>query len=267
MQTALHIMALIDELHETMVGGEIISTEFYKKRRAAYFFVRRDKTTRTLGLVYHPAGWGTFCVPAGKVKIDTNEKPWPIFGLDGATVIDIAQRGIDRIFDLTVTHEGAAKTIVFEALGPNSNLWLLDDNGGRRATLRKRDFTEGEPYEAAPVADRFNPLEVTSDNLKEAANDDSGVTLLTLLKKKLAGFNETLAREVMARADIDAYSLDELSDEDWEALATYARRVAAFFHRPEKGYLYTPRGGVIVYPFKLKSVDSEPEKLKSLSLA
>lgn len=267
MQTALHIVSLVDELRREVVGGEIQSTEFYRKRRTACFFVRKQKATSALGFVFHPAGWGTFCVPAGKVRLDTSEKPWPIFGLDHGTVVDVAQHGIDRIFELTVEVDGEKKQVVFEAIGPNGNLWLLDRTRGRQAVLRNRDFIQGEPYQAAPVSDRLDPFSVTAGRLQAAAEAESGLALLTVLKKHLAGLNESMAREIITRANVNAQSVGDLENEDWAVVAEQVRQVSSFFRSPDKGYLYTTRGGVVVYPFKLKSVSEEPEKFKTLSLA
>ena len=40
MQTALHILALTAEMKASLVGGEIVSTEFYRKERAFGAFRR-----------------------------------------------------------------------------------------------------------------------------------------------------------------------------------------------------------------------------------
>ena len=267
MQTALHIVSLVDELRREIVGGEIVSTEFYKKRRAAYFFVRKDKTTHALGFVFHPAGWGTFCVPAGKVRIDSPEKPWPIFGLDGAKVGGVVMEDIDRIFELHVEQNGETKRVVFEVLGPNGNLWLLNNDGGRMATLRNKPFEQGERYESTPAGERLDPFETTTEQLAETATEEDNIALVTFLKKNLAGFNETLAREVISRAAVEPHSLSDVTPDHWTELARHIRQVASFFRSPDKGYLHPLRGGIEVYPFKLKAVEIEPEKFKTLSLA
>jgi len=60
MQTSLHIMALVAELKREVVSGMITGTKFYKKERAAYFFVKKDRSRLALGFIYHPAGSGVF---------------------------------------------------------------------------------------------------------------------------------------------------------------------------------------------------------------
>ncbi|RKX23683.1 MAG: hypothetical protein DRP45_09935, partial [Candidatus Zixiibacteriota bacterium] len=104
MQTALHIVSLVAQLEQELLGGKVVSTEFYKKARAAYFHVRQAKTVRALGFVYHPGGSGCFCVPSSKVKVETREKPWPVFGLEGSVITSVRQKGLDRVFELNVSN-------------------------------------------------------------------------------------------------------------------------------------------------------------------
>jgi hypothetical protein len=147
MQTALHIQALARQLKTEIVGGKLVSTEFYKKQRAAFFFVKVRRSTVALGFVYHPAGSGGFCIPASKVRLDTNEKPWPIFGLEGAEILNVTQDRLDRFLELQVVQKSQQQRVAFELLGPNGNLWLLDDEGGKQATLRNRKYKAGDLYE------------------------------------------------------------------------------------------------------------------------
>ncbi|MFQ5500086.1 MAG: hypothetical protein ACE5FH_10500, partial [Candidatus Zixiibacteriota bacterium] len=129
-----------------------MATEFYKKERAVYLFIRHQKSRLALGFVYNPAGWGTFLVPASKIQIQTREKPWPVFKLEGSTVHSVRQIGLDRIFEMTIDRKGSEISLIFEAIGPNGNVWLLDCDGRKQATLRKRDFTANDPYQPPPAA-------------------------------------------------------------------------------------------------------------------
>ncbi len=265
MQTALHIQTLVSQLRNEIVGGRITSTEFYKKQRAAYIFVRKDKTLQTLGFVYHPAGAGSFCVPASKVKIETREKPWPIFGITEGEITGVEQDGLDRIFAVYIRHEKRDRTILVEALGPNGNLWLLDDRRGRLATLRNKKYEEGEPYAAVNLGDRLDPREVTADQVSELFAQHPHASPIGILKKGLQGLNETMVREILKRSGLME---DDVKASDVAvAMASEIRSLADRFASPGAGYLYTVKGADEVYPCKLSLIDDQPEKFKTLSMA
>jgi len=262
MQTALHIYALIRQIRRELVRGEVTATEFYKKERAAYFFVRSGKTRSALVFGYHPISFGSYVVPAGKVDIGTREKPWPVFALDGATITGVEQVGLDRIFRLIFEQEGRARVAVCEAMGPNGNLWLLDENENVAATLRNRKGAVGRPYELPPPLAKINPLEVTGDELGELREQVGDMPVAVFVERHVAGFTRTMAREIAERI-----STDDPSGEDNDVLARVLREMAGRFAEDGPGYLYEMPGGWEVYPFKLGSAAQQPEKFKTLSLA
>jgi len=266
MQTALHIQTLVSQLRQEIVGGRITSTEFYKKQRAVYIFVRKNKTLQALGFVYHPAGAGCFCVPASKVKIETREKPWPIFGLNEGEITGVEQEGLDRIFNIQIRQDNQSRTILIEALGPNGNIWLLNEDRGKLATLRNKKYKEGETYVAADPGDRLDPRDVTPEQVSELFKQHPHASSIGILKKGFQGFNETMVREILKRsglfeagAEVDAVSSG--------ALASEIRKLAERFATTGSGYLYTVKGADEVYPCKLSLIDDQPEKFKTLSLA
>ena len=267
MQTALHIAALVAQIRTDLVGGQIVSTEFYKKLRSAFFFVRKGKSKHALGFVYHPAGSGCFCVPAGKVKIDTREKPWPVFGLDGAEITGAMQSGLDRIFELGYLKDNVRGTVVFEVLGPNGNLWLLDEQGGRQATLRNRKFLAGEPYEAAPTEDRLDPRTAQPEQVGARLEDVEERSPVSRLKDAFLGLNDTLARELIVRSNLEGADFGALSASEVERLTGAANEIAGRFADGSVGYLYELGQSVETLPFKLSSANGQPEKFKTLSLA
>jgi len=266
MQTALHITTLVSQLKDEIVGGKLVATEFYKKLRTAYFFVKRQRSKVAVGFVYHPAGSGSFCVPASKVHLDTREKPWPIFGLDGAEIVGVEQLGLDRLFELTVELSGVVKRVVFEAMGPNGNLWLLDEQGGRQATLRNRKFSTGEAYQPVSVGERISPFKISAEQIANRLAAEQNRSPLAILKGMLLGFNETMIRETLRRAGMFMAELSEPEPAALEKLARGIQEMAGWFGEGRSGYLYEIRGGVEVYPFKLVSKDFQPEKFKTLSL-
>jgi len=268
MQTALHIGSLVRQLEKEIVGGKIVATEFYKKERATYFFIKKEKERSALGFVYHPAGSGVFLIPASKVKIETREKPWPIFALDGARIETVEQFGFDRIFELHCLQDGKKQTLAIEAIGPNGNLWLLDKDNGRQATLRKRDFVKGEPYKNDPPDDRAPIIDQTASSLQALFDSfDSDFDIAFALDKKLLGANRTIINEIVHRADLTGATVGDTTLANCSALTQSIADIVGLFDSAETGYLYQMRKGIEVYPFKLSSVERTPEKYKTLSLA
>lgn len=269
MQTALHILTLTQELKREVVGGTIVGTEYFKKERAAFLIVKKEKTVNALALVFHPAGAGAVCAPVRKIRPETKEKPWPIFGLDNSIVTAVEQPLLDRIFYVTVRRpDSTTVQVAFEAIGPNGNMWLLDADRRKQGTLRNREFTFGDIYEPSPLpSDRLNPLEMSVENLKALIRERSTGSLLTTIDKNILGFNRTMALEAVQRANLDFSEPSELSGDDTTLLHRIISDMAARFADAESAYLYEIRGGLEAYPFKLKSREDQPEKCKTLSLA
>lgn len=271
MQTALHILSLAVEMKRDLLGGKVVNTEFYKKERSGYLFIKSQSGLWAVGIVFHPAGSGYFIVPGSKIKVETKEKPWPIFDLTDAVIIDITQPRLDRIIHVTVEKNGQRMVVVIEAIGPNGNLWLLDDQFGKLATLRNRDFKTGDRYEMPSMPARLNPKELTANQLAAAiaaqVNGSPGQPLVLFLEKTLIGFNRTLAREAATRAGIADLDLEEVEAPQIEKLVPAVGEIVTRFADPESGYLYVVAGVPESYPFKLSSIDEQPERFKSLSFA
>ena len=268
MQTALHILALAEELKCEIVGGIVTSVEFYRKERAVYLFIKKDRRRRAFGFLYHPAGSGAFVVAASKISIDTLEKPRPAFSIDGATITGVRQVGFDRQLELSLQKDGQPLIVMVEAHGPNGNLWLLDVRGCRLASLRKRTFTVGDKYIAAPPLDKLSPLTLTIEQLHDRLPDDQQATLSAayFIQKQVLGFDQHLAREVVARSGVGA-DRRPLGREQLQALVEGIRQIATRFEKPDVGYLYQLPDSTAAYPLRLSSVAQQPEKLKTLSLA
>ena len=267
MQTAFHILSLVKELGNTIVGGKIVSTEFYKKERAAYISIKREKSTYALGFVFHPAGFGTFCVPASKVKVETKEKPWPIFDVVGATITEIKQLGFDRIFQITIENDRIKRHLVFESIGPNGNIWLTDKDDIIQATLRKREYSPGARYQQPKLPDSVSPINVTADKLQQCAKDQNFYSVRQFLQKQLFGINKTIASELIKRSGFEDEDFSSLTKNHFEQLSQSIGEFTKLFENASAGYLYQIAGAIEVYPFKLSSQESQPEKFKTLSVA
>jgi predicted ribosome quality control (RQC) complex YloA/Tae2 family protein len=269
MQTALHIMALVAELEREILSGTITTTEFYKKERAVYFFIKKDRSRRAFGFAYHPTGFGTFVVSASKIKIDTHEKPRSVFKLEGSVVTQVKQLGFDRICRVFLDKDGREMSILVEALGPNGNVWLLDEQHTRLASLRKRTFAGGDRYQAPPLPDKLSPKELSVASFMDRfeRRRDASLPLVGFIEKNILGFDRILAREVVTRSGMDVAKVQDLDSGSLETVVRSIHDVVTRFERPEFGYLYNLVDGPAVYPFKLSSVEQQPERFKSLSLA
>ena len=260
-------MTLVMELKREIIGGRIVATEFYKKERAAYFIIKKDRTRIALGFLYHPAGAGTFLVPASKIRIETREKPWPVFDLEGAIITDVEQVGFDRIFSLTTTKENSISHILFEALGPNGNIWLLDDTRFIQATLRKKKYNQSTPYSAPPLPDRLNPMTLTVELLESRLAETPSYSLSAFMERNILGMNRTLAREIVARAGIDIEETGSSDAATLEAVVKTVKEILGRFSNPDVSYLHDHHGVPEAYPLKLSVAGITSQKYKTLSLA
>ncbi len=277
MQTALHIMALVAELEKEIVGGTITAGEFYKKQRAAFFYIRKNRDITALGFSYHPTGFGAFVVSPSKITIDTHEKPRPLFksvgfgggGLPGAVVTGVRQLGFDRICQISLDREGQGMSILMEVLGPNGNIWLLDEQLGRLASLRKRIFALGDEYQAPPLPDKLSPKALSASSLADrlGKQGERSLSLVGFIERNVFGFDRILAQEVVGRSEADVIDARHFGGSSLEAVVKNILDIVVRFGRPEAGYLYDLAVGPAAYPFRLFSVERQPERFKSLSLA
>ncbi len=266
MQTALHILSLVNELEREAVGGKIVGTEYYRKDRAFYLFIKK-KQRLALGFVYHPVRWGTYLIAASKVKIETREKPRPIFDIADATITGVEQLGLDRIFTVTLEHGKKISKLVIEAIGPNGNIWLLDEKDGKHATLRRKDFKPGQPYEIQPIKEQLNPLSLTESDLADALKQHAELPLALFVERHVRGFNTTLAREIAHRADQADTKAGEIDAASLKVLTKAIRQICDSFASPSAGYVYHVRGKFEAYPLKLSFCEDQPQRFKTLSLA
>ena len=270
MQTSLHVRALVDQMKKELIGGEVTSTAFYKKSRAAYIFIKAESGHWAFGFVFHPGGSGTFVVPASKIEIDTTEKPWPIFELSGATMTGVTQLGLDRIFEVHFKTTAGKRHLICEALGPNGNLWFADAENRILATLRHRDHKALEVYKTMPPREGINPFSVTASELTKAIAQigEQAMSSVTFMEKRILGFSRGIAREAAIRAGVESLSIKDLSTEQTRELSAQMKAVATAFESGLLGYLYQMRDGAEVFPFKLRdSGVAETDKYKTLSLA
>jgi len=266
MQTSFHILSLTNQLKKEIVGANIVATEFYKKERTAYFFFKNKKRF-ALAFSYHPTHFGSFLIPASKVKITTNEKPWPIFDIIGAKILSIEQLGFDRLFKIIIQNQDKKQIILLEAIGPNGNILLLDENDSIIASLRKKGFKPGTIYQPFKIENRLNPLALSLSEIIDHIKDLSDMPLVTFIEKNVLGCHHSLAKEIETRSNIEHEMIKEMSEKDWFEIIQIINQIVESFKTETKAYLYQTNRGYEAYPFKLSSVAQQPERYKNLSLA
>lgn len=267
MQTALHILGLVRQLQREAVGGRIVSSEWYRKERAAYLFIKQGKNRLALGIVYHPAGSGCFLVPASKVRLDTPEKPWPIFDAEGATIASVKQRGLDRLFEIGLDHTTRRHYLAVEALGPNANIWHLDEEHSLLGTLRKREFEPGQPYNPPALPPHLDPTTAVAEDLADCWRQNEDLSAVQLIEKHVLGFNRRLAVEVVERTERDLGRPIREEGGDETVMLRIMRELINRFVAGEPGYLHSTPRGPEAYPFRLTIIEEPRQRFKTLSLA
>ncbi len=280
MQTALHLYHIATVAKRELIGAEFVGSEFYRKERLALMFFRRPgKGNKRLALAlrFHPTASGLILVPAGKIEITTGEKPFPFFQERyGACVESIEQIGFDRILKLTLSRDDGISgaivgAILIEALGPMGNLWFLDDTGHKTHVLRNREFASDEVYVPPAPANgimKLSPVSIAAETIADALNDYAERGLSEALSKSIAGFDPLLAAEALARAGIaHERATTDCDTECAQALVNAIAELLLLAESSQAGYLYDSAKARGAFPFKLKSVEAQPEKFPSYSLA
>lgn len=265
MLTAFHIYSLLSIIKRECDQSTVVEAGFYRKERAAYLTFKGNKK-QSLIFSFHPTKHSLYLLPPSKFQLKSNEKPWPMFNLKKAEVLQISQIDFDRILEIKLKVNNSVKYIVIEAIGPNGNIWYLNENREKEATLRKREFEKGEPYTISQL-DRLDPTTLTVDAIKDRIKKSEEDYLAVFIQKNITGFNRTLAHELCHRSDLVNYETDELTDNDLTQLISTINKMLDLFKLPENGYLYNLPKGFEAYPIKLSSQNQQPEKYKSLSLA
>ncbi|MEW5994057.1 MAG: NFACT family protein [Candidatus Zixiibacteriota bacterium] len=269
MQTALHIMALAAELKQQTVGGVITAVEYYRKERTIFIIISKDRTRSAFCFSYHPMSFGCYVVPASKVSIDTRERPRSVLGIEGAVVQAMEQVDFDRILQFSIKGKEETRILVIEALGPNGNLWLLDEAGVVLGSLRGRASAGRQRYTSPPPPQKLSPLQLSEYSLGDILNAAGRElpSVAAIIEKRLLGFDRLLAREVEVRSGLTSVDPAAVTAEQLPGLSHTISAIVERFRKPEVGYLYRMSDAVGAYPLKLSSVDRQPEKFKTLSLA
>jgi len=261
MLSSLTISKILAEATGDIFGGRITSLEYYRKERAVQVYIK-SRRRFSVTLSFHPQRSGFFILPAGKAQLDTTEKYRPfakeIWDSDIAAVRQIPN---DRLVEIVLNKNRRRWVLLFEILGPNGNLWLLDENGYPFASLRAKTFDPGKPYQAPPLPSKIDPLHLDEDELKRLMQDNPDKDIIHLLEKKLYGFDAYMARTIAEKAG-------NPEDDDYpsELVRQIQNAVSGFTQKDTTVYTYRIRGRNYFYPFRLYGLE-DIGKFKSTSEA
>ncbi len=260
MLSSLDITRILAESSPVLIEGNITGVEYYRKERAVQLYLKKDKRY-CVTLSFHPQRSGFYVLSPGRSRLDTTEKyrPFAKEVWDGS-IDAIRQLPNDRIVEIQISGGDKRWYLVFEILGPNANLWLLDGDRRMTASLRQKQFTDSQPYDPPSLPEKLDPAEVTSENLQQLFADHPDANPARLLEKTIYGIDYYLAQTLLPD--------DDINGEDYaEKLRRRLHQVIASYNSPDGSvYAYFIKGKSRYFPIKI--TDYEPlGKYKSLSRA
>ncbi|MFB5191568.1 Rqc2 family fibronectin-binding protein [Alicyclobacillus fastidiosus] len=209
------------ELHEQLAGSKI--EKIYQPGERDLLFALR-MPGRPVARLFISAHKQFARVHLLQDERPENPKEPPMFCmlvrkyLEGGRVVKIAQRGWDRILEISIEaidEVGDLRTyvLVCETMGRNSNIILCrtDDEGQRRIIdavvrvtehmSRVREVLPGAPYALPPAQDKSDIRDLSADAFAGLHTDDlTAKANEHLLLRQVAGIGPTSAREILYRA-------------------------------------------------------------------
>jgi predicted ribosome quality control (RQC) complex YloA/Tae2 family protein len=255
MLSSLDITRVLAESSDFIEGGTITSIEFYRKERAVQIYIQASNKY-CLTLSYHPHESGFYILPAGKSKLNTSEKYRPFAReIWDSEIISIKQIPNDRIVEIEVAKGKQSAYLMFEILGPNGNLWLLDEKKNPQASLRQKNFNSREPYQVPPLPSKTDPFSLNRDKIEKLLTDNPEIDPVRLLEKNIYGFDYLIALTALKSGD----SPDNILSAIESILTSYKISDSPI-------YAYRVKGKFHYYPFKIVKYEPD-EKFPSLSIA
>lgn len=201
MLSSLDITRILAESSAELVNANIIGVEYYRKERTVQVYLKGDKRN-CVTMSFHPQRSGFYIQGAGRSRLDTTEKYRP-FAKEvwGGTVISIRQFPNDRIVELEAIVGDGRWFLIFEVIGPNANLWLLDSRKRMIASLRQKQFSPGTPYEPSPLPEKLDPATITPQDLGRLMAENPDMNPARLLEKNIYGIDYYLAMALLADAE------------------------------------------------------------------
>ncbi|MFH1699408.1 MAG: NFACT RNA binding domain-containing protein [Candidatus Zixiibacteriota bacterium] len=236
-------------------GGIISSVEFYRKERAVQIYIQASQKY-CVTLSYHPDQSGFYILPAGKSALNTSEKYRP-FARDiwESKINSIRQIPNDRIVEFEVTKNKQLWYLIFEIIGPNGNLWFLDENKIPKETLRRRKIDTKIPYQTPPLPPKINPYSLNREKIERLLTDNPGIDPIRLLEKNIYGFDYLMALTALKSGDSPDIILSRI-----------VTMLTAYNNSDSPVHAYRVKNKFQYYPFKISKYEPE-DKFPSLSAA
>ena len=255
MLSSLDITRILAESSAHLEGGTLAAIEYYRKERALQLYVKREKRF-CLTMSFHPQRNGFFILPAGRSRLETTEKPRPFAReMVEGTLDAIRQYPNDRMVEIEITYVNGRGYLIFEIIGPNGNVWVLDEKKRMTASLRDKAFTRGQPYQPASLPDKLDPFAVDIADLRRLFGGDPDGNPARLLEKGLYGLNYELARSLVG----DAATAGELTNADDLSRIHHGLAALASVYGSDKNpiYVYRIKGRAVYFPVKLPTLEPE----------
>ncbi|MEG6567855.1 NFACT RNA binding domain-containing protein [Thermoanaerobacterium saccharolyticum] len=227
------LYGIVNELKSTLLDGKIDKI-YQPEKDEIIIFVRNNGNNYKL-LLSSNANF-----PRAYLTDENKENPItpPMFCmllrkyLQGGKIIDIYQRGFDRILFIDVLsrdelEKEIIKTLVIEIMGRYSNIILIDKESKMIVDSIKRVYKDMSKireivpdikYEMPPLQDKFTIKNFTKEDLSRELKLKSGKKVDKALLELFEGFSPVLSREIAYRSSIYDKYVDELTQNDIEKL-------------------------------------------------
>lgn len=225
----LTLNRLLYELKNTLVGGKI--DKIYQPEKDEIIIAIRNKGNNYKLLISSNANY-----PRIYLTNEDKENPAipPMFCmllrkyLQGGKIIDISQKGFDRIsqFDIESHDEfknKVIKTLVVEIMGRHSNIILIDKNAKRIVDSIKRVYPSmnkirvilpGSIYEYPPSQNKMEINKINKDNFFKMISMFDGKKTERALLELVEGFSPLLSREIAFRSSTNDKYIGELNNNE-----------------------------------------------------
>lgn len=228
----IYLHLLSEELKEVLIGSKVDKIHQTQKTELVFTMRTRNGAYRLL----LSASGNAPRLHLTTHQIENPPKP-PMLcmllrkHLGGATLLDIQQKGLDRILKLVFSSvnelgDRVTRTLVIEIMAQYSNIILLDENDVIIDAVKRVDNTKSSvrevlpslPYELPPKQNKLSIIDDTPEDILTSITSKN-TKLNNAILSSMEGMSPVLCREIAFRtAGIDAVA-DELSDNQKVRLA------------------------------------------------
>ncbi|HIQ24008.1 MAG TPA: fibronectin-binding domain-containing protein [Pyrodictium delaneyi] len=214
-------------------------------------------------------------VPGERIHItsfDVSDKGMPppfIMGIRkhirGASLVEVKQRGFDRIVEMVFENSGRRYKLIAEIL-PRGVAVLVDENGrilqlDEQRVMKDRVLKRGTSY-VPPPGSSFHPLELSVEHIASAVKNDGEAARVI---SRALGYPGEVVEEALARLGVEPSESTAALRGREEELVEAIRAIYMEAVRPGAYILYDERGSPLtVVPFEPRGL-VERYKLKTVA--